>query len=274
MTDGIDVATPQWGLSFAAVTAAGISFVAVKAGGANVGIYTAPHYTAQVDAARAAGLRIAHYWVTGVGSASTQADYFVSNLHTFGPNDVLVLDNETLDSAGETWSDAKTAEFAARVMKSARIDPARFWLYGSASMFRAHSWPATAALHPRIWVASYGPNDGTRTAPDIGASFPAWHVHQYTSNGRVGGFTVDRNYSPLTVAALFPANAPIVTPPNVPEEDAMLVFYKEKSHREIYAVSFLAGTKRHIPLNEWLVAAAGPHTLVVVDDGALAAFTG
>lgn len=277
MTQGIDVATPQFGLSFATVVGAGVSFTAVKAGGANVGTYTAPHYAAQIDAARKAGLHIAHYWITGKGSATTQANYFSAHLHAFGSRDVLVLDNETLDSTGETWFDAKTAEFVARVLKVTGIAPDRFWLYGSAAMFRTHAWPATKKLGIRIWVASYGANDGTRTAPIIGTAFPAWHVHQYTSYGHIGGYTVDRNYSPLDIDALFPtAQVPVVAPavvvPPPEEENTVPTFYKEKSSASIYSISWPTGKKYHLSAKQWKVAKAGPHTLVVVPDGALAAF--
>ncbi|MGL4174529.1 MAG: hypothetical protein ACRCSN_00510, partial [Dermatophilaceae bacterium] len=87
------------------------------------------------------------------------------------------------------------------------------WFYISASPLRSGSWPATIATGAKLWVASYGRNDGSYPGePDIGTAYPAWAAHQYTSVGRVGGvYPVDLNRALST--AFDPVTDGPVTPP-------------------------------------------------------------
>lgn len=201
MTELIDVSTGQAGIDMHAVAAAGVEAVIVKAGGFNITpLYVSPHYVEQVDAARAAGLKVGHYFVVGHGDPTSEADYFTSHLHGFDPDhDVLVLDDERLDGNADFWTDAAAATFLRRVIANTGIPADRVWLYLGAANDRANVWPTVTSLGVRWWVAQYGTDDGTRQA----APTVHWDVHQYTSQGRIGGFTVDRSYSPHTLDDLF-----------------------------------------------------------------------
>lgn len=201
MTELIDVSTGQAGIDMHAVAAAGVEAVIVKAGGFNITpLYVSPHYVEQVDAARAAGLKVGHYFVVGHGDPTSEADYFTSHLHGFDPDhDVLVLDDERLDGNADFWTDAAAATFLRRVITSTGVSADRVWLYLGAANDRANVWPTVTSLGVRWWVAQYGTDDGTRQA----APTVHWDIHQYTSQGHIGGFTVDRSYSPHTLDDLF-----------------------------------------------------------------------
>ncbi|MGL5850491.1 MAG: glycoside hydrolase family 25 protein, partial [Phycicoccus sp.] len=168
--EGIDVGTTQASLDFAAAAREGVSFAVVKTGGSQLsdGPYVSPNYTRQVDAARAAGLTVGHYWLSGDFQTPTQAaDYFVDNLHDYRAGDVVALDNEILDDSTRLWGDAEVAAFFTRVKK--RLGTIVPWFYVNASDLRSGSWTATIATGAKLWVASWGRNDGTYPgAPDIG----------------------------------------------------------------------------------------------------------
>ncbi len=212
--EGIDVATTQKDLDFAAAARSGVSFAVVKAGGSQLrsGPYVSPYYTRQVDAARAAGLTVGHYWLSGDFQTPTAAaDYFVDHLHDYRAGDVVALDDEVLDDSTRLWGDAEVAAFFTRVKQ--RLGTVVPWFYISASPLRSRSWTQTIATGAKLWVASYGRNDGTYPgAPDIGTAYPAWAAHQYTSVGRVGGvYPVDRDRALST--AFEPVTGGPTTPP-------------------------------------------------------------
>lgn len=205
MTRGFDAATPQAGLDFHAVR--GEEFVIVKAGGANVGDYVAPHYAEQIEGARAAGLHTGHYWLTGRdGSPIEQARYFVGHLHEFDrDHDLLALDNERFpeEPGSRAFSDEEQATFLAEVIRLTGIVPWHALAYGGAAALRAGGeWADTNRLGVRWWVAGYGANDGTRyPLADLPHISPA--IHQYTSAGTLGGRRVDLDWAGMTAEALF-----------------------------------------------------------------------
>ncbi|MBV9821206.1 MAG: glycoside hydrolase family 25 protein [Actinobacteria bacterium] len=194
--EGIDVGTSQSGLNFSSAAGAGISFAIVKAGGSQLsaGPYVSPYYAAEVDKARAAGMKVGHYWVSGDYQTPTAAaDYFVGHLHDYRAGDVVALDDEVLDDSTTLWNDSKVAAFFQEVkLKLGTVVP---WFYISASPLRAASWTATIATGAKLWVASYGSNTGSYPGePNIGTAYPSWSAHQYTSKGAVGGLSaVDRD---------------------------------------------------------------------------------
>lgn len=208
MAQGFDAASPQRGINFK--NAPGQQFVIIKAGGGNVGQYVAPAYVEQIDGARAAGLHLGHYWLTGkAGTPTEQADFLVNHLHQFDiDHHLLALDNEVfLDESGsESWGDAKVAEFWAQIFTRLPQFPHHHALtYGGAAYLRGGSgWPKTNALGVRWWVAAYGTDDGQdHGLAAIDGITPA--IHQYTSAGKVDGRTVDLDISALTVEELFGA---------------------------------------------------------------------
>ncbi|KRV49734.1 muraminidase [Wenjunlia vitaminophila] len=193
---GIDVGTTQAGIDFALARAQGQQFAIVKSGGCQLaeGPYTSPYYTRQVQGARAAGLRLGHYWLSGDYQTPTAAaDYFVDHLHDYRQGDVLALDVEVLDDSTRLWDDTQVATWFWRVRE--RVGAFVPWFYIGAANLRAGNWPRTIASGAHLWVAAYGPNDGTRhDDPELGGKYPDWAVHQYTSAGSAGGVpAVDLN---------------------------------------------------------------------------------
>ncbi len=209
-TFGVDVSTWQRDIDFAQVRREGAQFAIIKLGGFNVAPqYVSPHYRAMVDRARAAGLRIGHYYVPGRGlSPVAQADFFVNNLHNFDRNrDTLALDNEVLDSNGVFLTDRDTAAFLLRVVQRTGIPAKRVWLYIDAGNARGHApWPRVIALGVRVWWAAWGAQPNGHTPdhePQLRGSFPRWDVHQYTNRVRIAGKDVDGNYSRHSLTELF-----------------------------------------------------------------------
>lgn len=186
---GVDVGTWQAGIDFCRARAAGHGFAVVRAGGSQLadGPYAGPQYRVQVGAARAAGLRVGHCWLVGDFQAPTQAaDRFADRLHDYRRGDVLALHNAVLDESTELWDDAEVAAFFGRVRD--RVGDHVPWLHMGVADLRAGSWSRTAAAGVKLWVASWGADDGRYPGePDLGGAYPAWSVHQYTSAGTAGG---------------------------------------------------------------------------------------
>ncbi|CAM3375536.1 GH25 family lysozyme [Stackebrandtia soli] len=186
---GIDAATTQASLDFGQAAAEGHQFAIVKAGGSQLsdGPYVSPHYTRQVDEARAAGMTVGHYWLVGdFQSPVAAADYFVDHLHDYREGDVIALDNEALDDSVNLWNDAQVATWFQRVQS--RLGDLVPWVYMSSSVVRSMDWDATVATGVKLWVAMWGANDGSYPGePDLGGKFPGWAAHQYTSVGTAGG---------------------------------------------------------------------------------------
>lgn len=189
VTSGVDVSGNQAGIDF---SQAG-GFAVVKEGGSQLaeGPYVSTSYAGLVGGARAQGLHVGHYWLAGdFLSPTASADYFVDHLVDYRPGDVLALDDEVLDDSTRLWNDADVAAFFTRVHD--RVGDHVPWLYIGAANLRSQAWPATIATGTKLWVASWGANDGTYPGePDIGSAYPAWSVHQYTSNGSIGGVRTD-----------------------------------------------------------------------------------
>jgi GH25 family lysozyme M1 (1,4-beta-N-acetylmuramidase) len=221
---GVDVSTWQAGIDFAQAHADGHGFAIVKAGGSQLseGPYTSTHYAAQISGARAAGLRVGHYWVTGDFSTPAQAaDYFVDHLADYRQGDVLALDNEVLDDSTRLWNDGDVATFFTRVHD--RVGDHVPWLYMNASDLRSGSWPQTIATGTKLWVASWGANDGSYPGePNIGSAYPSWSAHQFTSNGLVGGMRVDMNVArPDAFDVVTPGDPPAGLPKTTTEQDGV-----------------------------------------------------
>ncbi|MEV1143103.1 GH25 family lysozyme [Micromonospora sp. NPDC049799] len=186
---GIDVGTSQANLDFLAARAAGFRFCVVKSGGSNDGTrqpYTSPYYTRQVDAARAAGFLVGHYWMTGWGTAAGDSAYFLANLHGYRPGDPLMVDVEGIDGS-PVWSDAQTAAFINAVKAALGVTP---FLYTYSALLRSRTWPLTQATGAKLWIAHYDVPPGS---PNIGTAYPTWAIHQFSASGSVKGVAIDMN---------------------------------------------------------------------------------
>ncbi|QNP64959.1 GH25 family lysozyme [Streptomyces genisteinicus] len=193
---GFDVSNYQRGIDHALAAAQGQRFAVAKAGGCQLaeGPYVTSSYAGHVDGARAAGLRVGHYWMSGDFLAPVAAaDYFADHLHDYRPGDVLALDVEVLDDSTRLWDDGDVAAWTHRVR--ARVGPFVPWFYISTAALRAAAWDRTIASGAHLWAAAWGRNDGTWPGPpDLGGRYPDWAVHQYTSVGSAGGVApVDLN---------------------------------------------------------------------------------
>ena len=220
---GIDVSSIQKSIDLIKVKAEGVEFVVVKLGGLNVSpMYTSVDYDNLVAAAKAASLKVGHYWVIGAGKTpEEQADYFVSHLRLFNvETDVLALDNEKVDANGTNWSDADVALFFKKVAKLTGIPTSRLWHYASATDYRAGTWTQTEALGVKVWWAAHGTNPTTRVPdaePVIAGTVKEWWVHQFSSQQTVAGVLVDGNWSKQTADVLFArgiVSAPIPDKPD------------------------------------------------------------
>ena len=134
--EGVDLSTSQPDVDMTAAARAGISFAIVKTGGSQAADspYVSPHYVEQVDAVRAAGLQLGHYWVVGDRQTPTAAaDYFVTHLHDYRSGDVLALDDEALDGS-RIWTDSEASTFLREVQ--ARMGAVPLWFYTGAYALR------------------------------------------------------------------------------------------------------------------------------------------
>lgn len=278
MLKGIDVSSAQAGISFNAVKAAGYSWCVVKMGGFNITPeYVAPRYHEQVDGARAAGLKVGHYWLIGSGNAAQEADYFAANLyHLDKAHDILALDDERLDANATFWTDGNVAAFFTELHKKTGVPYRRMWFYVGGYNASANTWTKTKALGVRTWIASYGANDGAIHPADTGGKLPV-DVQQFTSNGRIPGVSgvIDLSYSNLAIADLFsdPAPAPIPTPAPAPVPTPApastlngSAMYIKTNDGSIWAINPIAETKHHIVPAAWHFLSQFDHQVVSVTD--------
>ncbi|MEK8142136.1 GH25 family lysozyme [Streptomyces sp. M10(2022)] len=120
------------------------------------GPYITSSYPGHVDGARAAGLRVGHYWLSGDFLTPTAAaDYFVDHLHDYRAGDVLALDVEVLDDSTRLWDDTEVSAWFNRVRE--RVGAYVPWFYISTGALRAGTWSRTVAAGAHLWAASWGP---------------------------------------------------------------------------------------------------------------------
>lgn len=215
MTFGIDISGHQLGIDLKLAKFEGCEFVLVKASGFNTGrLYVADGYHTLIDRAIVSGFGRAkgHYYLIGGGqrwlSPTDQARYFVGNLYRLDKaHDVLMLDNEGLDSNGYLFNDKQVDEFCREVVRLTGIPARRVWVYAGANDWRNLApWPRTvAADYSRVWAA-YGSRPTGKVPdhdPELRGSIPSVDVHQYTSNAAVAGLRVDGDYSRHGLDVLF-----------------------------------------------------------------------
>lgn len=181
----IDISYSQsTAIDFVALRAAGVDTVIMKAGGSNTGSqYVDSKYRWFEPRARAAGMRIGHYWFNGFGAPISDAIFFVNNLYDYRPGDLLALDCES-EGSMPYWGPSKANPFRDQVqaMTGAQCD-----VYMSSSVTHAQNWSSTVPKSG-LWVAQYGTNNG---APQGSPNISYWSTYklwQYTSNAVISGY--------------------------------------------------------------------------------------
>ena len=196
--EGIDVHGDKGLIDWAKVAASGRTFAFVKAsegatfvdariadnlkGAARAGILVGPYHYARPDnRPHALGARL-------------EAEFFCKVVARAGYNKAIhgrpVLDIEIGSGDLSPWAEA----FCSRVEELLDFTPI---IYSYTYFIRGHLTGGQLARYP-LWLANYGPNDGSRHTIRSGEPpWPNWTVHQYTSNGRVPGIggRVDCNYT-------------------------------------------------------------------------------
>lgn len=212
---GIDVASHQGAVDWAAVAASGVAFSATKATGGTW--YRNPTFAANWLGMQAAGLvrGAYHFAFESSGQAfpgdgpEAEADYFVAELRRAGgivAGDLLVLDIEDGQGALGDWA----LRWLRRVEATTGAHPL---LYSGAWFTDPHGFAAVPALadYP-LWLADYGAE-----WPDAPAPWKATAIWQYSDKGVVPGVagSVDLNQFAGTVGQLRalgsggPAPAPV-----------------------------------------------------------------
>lgn len=203
----IDVSVSQRGIDLAN---AGLDGCAVKASGANDGLYVAGAYASNLQEARDTYGTAIHYFFNGQAATPTEAaNYFVDNAD-LRPGEGIALDVEDeKNSSGvivaKAYSPDEAYEYALRAKQRTGLAPL---IYASASVLRSQDWSKCIALGCCAWPAAWGSNNGQPAAtwPDLGPQWPVDQIvmWQYTSNGQITGWAgrVDLNQSKKKVQEL------------------------------------------------------------------------
>lgn len=219
----IDISSYQGHPDFAAVKAAGVSLVIMKAADGESHLFVDSVYAANRAAARAAGLAVGSYFFNGnAASPTASADYYLSVID-YRPGDVVALDVE--GPAGIVWNPGQVLEFVNRVKQVLGIAPL---VYMSSSVTRSQDWSAVVATGAPLWVASYGPNNGQPNgAPQI-AHWGSWALWQYTSVAPCPGISgnVDTSMSSPSWAS---SSATLITPEKKKDDDMATIHTDDKN---------------------------------------------
>ncbi len=179
--NGIDISNYQRGLDLAQVPC---DFVICKATeGINIVHTTCDPW---IQGAKKLGKKWGFYHFFNGADPIAQADYFVSNCKNYFKEGMPALDYEMYGRIGTD----KAKQFLDRVYELTGV---RCAVYTSRSVLTEEDWSAIAPNHP-LWVAQYANNarTGYQSSPWLpSGGFGAWDavtLHQYTSNGRPGGY--------------------------------------------------------------------------------------
>lgn len=214
---GIDISHYQGNPNFAAVKAAGVGLVFIKATESTN--YTDPTFAANRDAARAQGLSVGFYHFARATNADAEAQYFCNAVGSLRPGDLVALDWEV--SAGDPvgWAHAWLRSVEARL----GVKPL---IYLNQSTVGSFDWTPVVNDNYGLWLAKY---DNSQAAPTV-PHWPFVAIKQYSDAGHINGVagTVDLDVFEGSAEALAkygyqgvaPAPAPAPTPPPPPPAPA------------------------------------------------------
>lgn len=187
MYEVIDISKYQGEVDFAAVKAAGIYGVIIRAGYGREISQTDPYFAKNYDGAKAAGLHVGAYWYSYAVSANDarkEADVFLCVIGTRDFDMPLYLDMERRDMGA--GAEAECAAAFLDVIRARR--PANFvGFYSYTNYMNSIDMEEIRKHCNTVWKADY------RTVPD---SSIQCDMLQYTSTGRVAGISgnVDMNH--------------------------------------------------------------------------------
>jgi len=195
---------------FASLAADGVKRVAIKAGGADAGLYKDAAHDASVGFARKHGLGVDHYFFNGPGTTAALAAAFVADVKgTFQTGDRLWLDIEP-DGSLHAWPAATALAIAQAVKAELGTLPG---VYLNESLLNGDNWAPNAAAGQGLWIAFY-----STTATPALKYWDAYVYWQFTSTGHLAGYSgnLDEDTSGTGVPAAPSAPAAPATPAPAP----------------------------------------------------------
>jgi lysozyme len=185
MVLGIDVSAWQRSISWKAIKEAGVEFGWIKATEGTG--YVSPTYERHRQAARRHGIPVGAYHFARPDADDgplAEADFFLE-VAAPEPGDLLPV----LDFEHAGIGPLKLARWAKawlrRVEKRIGQPPV---LYTYSSFWTSTVENAVGFSRYPLWLANYGPDDGTVHPARTVGDWPKVTVHQYTSKGRIPGY--------------------------------------------------------------------------------------
>lgn len=185
MVLGIDVSAWQRSISWKAIKDAGVEFGWIKATEGTG--YVSPTYERHRQAARRHGVPVGAYHFARPDADDgplAEADFFLE-VAVPEPGDLLPV----LDFEHAGIGPLKLARWAKawlqRVEKRIGQPPV---LYTYSSFWTSTVENAAGFSRYPLWLANYGPDDGTVHPARTVGDWPKVTVHQYTSKGRIPGY--------------------------------------------------------------------------------------
>lgn len=252
----IDISYWQHHPNFNAIKASGVTRVIMKAAGAESGsLYADSVYIANRATARGVGLAVGSYFFNGPVNPTAAADYYFSIID-YHAGDYVALDCENATNVTR-WNAAQSVAFFSRlIQRGVRIQD--LFIYMSSSVTRAENWSPVVNMGIKLWVASYGANNGSMGTPPSVGWWPGWSMWQYTSAKSIPGIAgnVDTNTEAGGLASLGPgtpiSSVPSPTPAPAPtpfSEEVPMSFSLvplDKSGGVIAVVSLITGNRANI----------------------------
>ena len=177
--------------------------------------YVDPKYKENRAAIRSKGLLFGAYHFANGTDAMAEANHFLANVGDLQEGEIVVLDYETKvlkDPAA--WS----LVWLQRVESKLGFKP---MLYTYDAMLRAYDWSKVSNNNNGLWAARY-----SLLSPNTG-SWPFWAIWQYSSKGKVPGFTgnVDLNTTKMDLETLKKYGKPKATVPPPPATTKPLTYW-------------------------------------------------
>ncbi len=184
MLNGIDIASHQAGINAGAMPG---DFVIIKATGGTQ--YVNPYCDTFYQSAKMAGklLGIYHYAYEAYcpGTPEQEAEHFLKNVQGYIGEAVLILDFEAENKADVNWA----KRWLDYVYQKTGIKP-MFYTY--TAVLNAADFSPIAKADYGLWLANYGTNHVqgyNQPSTPAGKGFPSVAMHQYTSSGRLDGWS-------------------------------------------------------------------------------------